>query len=249
MNGIVLSGILILVLAVTHSALGEVRIIGPLLSNQQWSIGVPRPIAEALLRMVWHLTSITWLGLALLAFGLSMPLAIGWSMLIPAAVMIIGLRGHLAWPLFLMAGLAALHYDGWLDNVASPTAWVTGVAFGLAGLVHLYWALGGSWGSTAVFPDIEGRPGWRPGRALTAFVGAVLLGFGVLVVLSGSGTSSGLRPMMIVGAVVLLIRAAGDGRYLGFTKRVFGTEFSRRDTALYTPIVVFLAFGTLASLL
>lgn len=249
MSGIELSGILMLVLAVTHSALGEVRILRPVLSNQQWSIGIPRSITDPLLRMVWHLVSITWFGLALLAFGVSIPMVIAWSMLIPAAVLIIGLRGHLAWPLFLMAGLAALRHDGWFDDVAGPAAWATGLVFGLAGLAHLYWAMGGARGSAAVFPELEGREGWRPGRGLTAVVAFVLLAFGAVVVLFGTGASASLRPSVIVGAAVLLLRAAGEGRYVGFSKRVFGTDFSRLDTALYTPLVVLLAFGTLASLL
>jgi hypothetical protein len=40
---------------------------------------------------------------------------------------------------------------------------------------------------------------------------------------------------------VLLARAIGDGRTLGFTKRVRDTAFARNDTRLFSPLCLFLA--------
>jgi hypothetical protein len=42
-------------------------------------------------------------------------------------------------------------------------------------------------------------------------------------------------------AAVLLIRAIGDFRYAGLTKRINDTSFARKDTRFYTPFCLALA--------
>jgi hypothetical protein len=44
-------------------------------------------------------------------------------------------------------------------------------------------------------------------------------------------------------ALVLLLRAVGDFRLVGFFKRIRGSRFARLDTALYSPFCVLLAIG------
>jgi hypothetical protein len=42
-----------------------------------------------------------------------------------------------------------------------------------------------------------------------------------------------------------MARAVGEGRYVGFLKRVRNTAFARNDTWLYSPLCVALAVGFL----
>lgn len=50
-------------LALAHSALGESAILRPLFAAE-WHTGEARWAVERVLRFAWHLTSITWIGIA-----------------------------------------------------------------------------------------------------------------------------------------------------------------------------------------
>jgi hypothetical protein len=118
----------------------------------------------------------------------------------------------------------------------------------LAGLsaIHLYWAFGGRRGQGAVVPTVAGRPRFSPSRTATVVVAALLALSAVLVV----GGVRGWPPRFVfrVGAagvgLVLIARAVGEGRYLGFFKRERETEFACRDTWLYSPLC--LVLGSMA---
>ena len=123
-----------------------------------------------------------------------------------------------------------------------------GAATVLAGLsaLHLHWAFGGRRGGSAVVPTVDGRPLLSPSRAATLIV-AALLAVGALLLVGGvAGWSPpvGYRVGCGVVGFVLLARALGDRRYVGFLKRERGTEFARRDTVLYSPLC--LALGSIA---
>ena len=47
-------------------------------------------------------------------------------------------------------------------------------------------------------------------------------------------------------AVVLLVRAVGDFRLVGFFKKVTGSRFARLDTMVFSPLCVVLGLGLLA---
>jgi hypothetical protein len=57
-----------------------------------------------------------------------------------------------------------------------------------------------------------------------------------------------MRVLLILALFVLSLRAVGDGRFVGFSKRVRDTAFGRADDALYTPAVVLLWFGAASAL-
>jgi uncharacterized protein DUF3995 len=42
-------------------------------------------------------------------------------------------------------------------------------------------------------------------------------------------------------AIVFMVRAIGDRRYVGFFKRVRGTRFARLDTRIYSPLCLALS--------
>ena len=121
--------------------------------------------------------------------------------------------------------------------------------FALLSLVHVYWALGPHGTKSAVVPEVDGRAAFRPSPPATLAVALVLLACALLV-----AATSGLAPsplpmrilcgLMFALALVLLARAIGDFRLVGFFKRVTGTRFTRLDSAVYSPLCLLLAIGS-----
>jgi hypothetical protein len=124
----------------------------------------------------------------------------------------------------------------------------TAVLFTLMGLVHLYWAAGGSVGKSVPIPERDGRPTFRPRPAGTAGVAGLLFA-AALVVLArlGLGAPSFLERWAGWGtgllAVVFGLRSIGDFRLVGFFKQVRGTTFARWDSWLFSPLCVVIALG------
>ncbi|MBR9884050.1 MAG: DUF3995 domain-containing protein [Oceanospirillales bacterium] len=121
-------------------------------------------------------------------------------------------------------------------------------------LLHLYWALGGEFGVTAALPEANGAPQFKPDLWATLLIAMLLVAFAGLAGLLGLDTGIseshlGLAAYagLAVGGV-LLLRAIGETRYVGFLKRVKGTRFARYDTWLYSPFCLLagLAFLHLA---
>jgi hypothetical protein len=120
--------------------------------------------------------------------------------------------------------------------------------FAVLALWHLYWAAGGKRAKAAAIPRLEGRPAFRPSRAGTLAVAAALLLSGALVLLVSGRLGRLLphAPMLWLSyglALVLLLRAIGDFRLVGFFKRVRGSRFARLDTMLYSPLCLALSAG------
>jgi len=243
----VVAGCLV-VLGIAHSALGERDILRPLFAAE-WSTPIPRGPAERILRFAWHLTSLAWFALAAIAAGGDVLVVVGMVSLSSAALIFAMLRGHLAWPIFLVAGLAALWdadllADGYLRLGAATTIGVSLVA----AAVHVYWAVGGNRYLDRALPPSDG--GFTPGPVLTALVATVLVMFASLVafVAFGSG-STATRTLVLGGVVVLALRAIGDRRVAGFTKTDRNSEFALADDRIFTPLVVLLAVGASGALL
>jgi hypothetical protein len=97
--------------ALIHSWLGEKRIVGPLLT---YSDGVMRkPLARAIVRYAWHVTSALMLACALAVAWPGVPdgpiLAIGTIWLALGLTSLVASRGkHVGWPVLAGAGLAAI---------------------------------------------------------------------------------------------------------------------------------------------
>ena len=47
-------------------------------------------------------------------------------------------------------------------------------------------------------------------------------------------------------AAVVIVRAVGDRKHVGFLKRVRDTEFARRDSRIYSPLCLLLGLGAAA---
>jgi hypothetical protein len=120
----------------------------------------------------------------------------------------------------------------------------------LAGL-HVYWGFGGSWGKAVAVPERDGAPLFRPTRAVTLLITVGLLAAAACAAVRGGLlTAPGAELAAQVGCWVLAVlfgaRAVGEGRYVGFLKRVRNTAFARNDTRFYSPLCLALAAGFLA---
>lgn len=108
--------------------------------------------------------------------------------------------------------------------------------------IHVYWVMGGQWALAAVIPSQpSGKPMFRPGAGATIVVALGLLTFALLT-LSNLGTfDAWVSPQIItIGnwfiTSVFLLRAIGDFKYVGFSKKITGTLFAQSDTKIYSPL-------------
>lgn len=240
------------VLAIAHSGLGERELLRPLFARE-WDLGIPRDAAERILRFAWHLTSVAWLGLAALALGVSLWMVLAAVAFSSGLAIFVMLRGHLAWPIFFAGALAAglaggLVGAGTLASVSVAAA----LALALAGALHLRWALGGGPGeAAAVIPTHpDGTPRFKPPWWATVAVGLALLGGAALLLARTLGWAlPGLQLTLVLMTIVFTLRAAGDGRTVGFSKPRHESTFERLDDRFYTPLSVLFAFGGAAALL
>ena len=243
-------GILTLIAAL-HSVLGEGALLRPLFAKE-WDIGIPRFAAERILRFAWHLTSIAWIGLAVAVVGVPLLHAAAIVCVISGAVVFVMLRGHLAWPLFFAAGMCLWASAGAVPEAALTTTVYLGAALAaaLCGL-HAYWGVGGRWGIANAVPQREdGTPAFSPGPLACFAVSAACAVLGVLLVWPTiAPTPMLLRVGLWVALAVFVVRATGDGKQVGFSRSDRSTAFARADDAVYSPLVVGLAFACGAALL
>ena len=119
--------------------------------------------------------------------------------------------------------------------------------FAILSLLHLYWAAGGRFGGGAVIPTgCRRRRLFNPSPFGTILVAAALFA-AMLVVLGRLKIWGAFVPGWIfysgtwVIALLFLLRAIGDFRYVGFFKSVTDTNFARWDTILFSPLCLFIA--------
>ena len=115
-------------------------------------------------------------------------------------------------------------------------------------LLHFYWAAGGGAGKVAAVPHVGEKPLFVPSKLSTIAVGVALLGMGAMVLWRINAISLPFpRVWSTVGtsliAVAFTLRAVGEFKYVGFFKRVRGTQFARMDTRFYSPLCLGVAVG------
>ncbi len=95
---------------------------------------------------------------------------------------------------------------------------------------------------TAVIPTVDGRPTLEPSTTATLAVAFLLALSALILVAAVSGwTPTWLFRLGAAGiGLVLLARAVGDFRTVGFFKRVRDTDFARNDTRYFAPLCLFL---------
>lgn len=60
------AGVGCLIAAVVHSTVGERVFVQPILANMDWSGFRSATFARRVVRLAWHVTSVTWLGFAMI---------------------------------------------------------------------------------------------------------------------------------------------------------------------------------------
>jgi hypothetical protein len=105
------SAALMVATALTHSILGEVRLIGPLLRGRHGVMA--NDFARTITRYAWHVTSALMVATALAVAWPGTPTAliraIGAIWLVLGLVSLIASRGkHIGWPVLSAAGICAL---------------------------------------------------------------------------------------------------------------------------------------------
>ncbi|MDO9262884.1 MAG: DUF3995 domain-containing protein, partial [Desulfosalsimonadaceae bacterium] len=115
------------------------------------------------------------------------------------------------------------------------------VAFAGLAILHIYWALGGKLDSGKMIPVADGKPVFTPGVLGTFLVAAALACFAAISLALGfrGVVSVDYQPSITfagfaIGAV-LVLRAIGEFKYVGFFKRVRGGDFATYDSLVYSP--------------
>ena len=138
-------------------------------------------------------------------------------------------------------------------DMRDALVWAVAMMFVGLALLHFYWALGGSLGSRAAVPEVGQVPAFHPSTTATVAVAIALLGAAATVTAAGGMiTTAAPQWMPVTGAVVLatilLARAVGDFRLVGFFKSHREGRFAELDTLLYSPACVALGLAILAIL-
>jgi hypothetical protein len=121
------------------------------------------------------------------------------------------------------------------------------VVFIALGILHVAWGFGLRLGGDSFLPQRpDGTPLFMPGP-VACFGAALLCLLTAAVFLARAGFFSAIIPAWItyvgvwVIAAAMLLRALGDFKYSGLTKRIRNTVFARRDTLIYTPFCLVVA--------
>ena len=124
---------------------------------------------------------------------------------------------------------------------------INSTIFILLSFLHIYWALGGNWGMSAILPSVsEGQRRFTTGTYTRLAIGAVMGGF-AFVTIGNMGIFDAylsrdiFRYATVAIAVVFVLRAIGDFRYMGIFKKATGTLFARNDNRYYIPLSITVA--------
>ncbi|MDP3580895.1 MAG: DUF3995 domain-containing protein [Ignavibacteria bacterium] len=131
---------------------------------------------------------------------------------------------------------------------------VNTLVFSFLSLVHVYWALGGKWGATAAIPETEGRLAFTPGKFITIVVATGLFLFAIISASNLGFFTSWIEPSYFrIGmwsiVAIFFLRAIGDFKVMGFSKKTRGTTFAKYDTNFYSPLCLYLASSSLIIIL
>ena len=116
--------------------------------------------------------------------------------------------------------------------------------------LHFYWGLGGKkWVHLAIptSPKATETPLFKPRFFETLAVALGILGFAwvigakVGVFSTFQLPNSYISNSVLVIAIIFLLRAIGEFRYVGFFKKIKETPFAKMDTLYYSPICLLIS--------
>jgi hypothetical protein len=115
-------------------------------------------------------------------------------------------------------------------------------------ILHLFWLFGGKTGLKYAFPhNSKHRKKIYKPPFLVLFILTLLLGgmtmmcFAQLDVIDNLIDQKIVMWGNIISAILLMTRGVGNFKYLGLTKSFTGTDFSKLDTYLYSPLCLLMA--------
>jgi len=114
------------------------------------------------------------------------------------------------------------------------------------GLLHFYWSFGGRIGFMDSLPEEHGKKLFIPDNKQTAFVASL---FTLLSIIHLCYTELLTFPFhenigkygVLILTLIFGIRAFGDFKYLGFTKKIKEGQFSKNDTLIYAPMCLLIS--------
>lgn len=123
----------------------------------------------------------------------------------------------------------------------------------LISLLHVYWACRGTWGTSAVIPERNGKRTFSPHPGLTLVIAGLLAFAAIILLMRASYISFSFNAILLqagawICAVVFALRVIGEFNYVGLFKRIRNTKFAKMDTWLYVPLCTFLSFAFLLSI-
>ncbi len=114
------------------------------------------------------------------------------------------------------------------------------LVFLILATIHLSWAVGSTWGLESALPsDPAGQKIIRPRPAMTLLVslGLLVCAFMYFINPEPDNPKNWIFEWgRLIIPILFLLRALGDFRYVGWTKKVKETRFAKMDTKYYTPI-------------
>jgi hypothetical protein len=131
-----------------------------------------------------------------------------------------------------------------MNNIFSIAQFLNTLIFLIISGFHFYWVFGGKFGSKAVVPETSGKAAFKPSVLATIMVALAML---VGAWLSWKPNLNNHNISFIYGnlaiAIVMLIRAIGDFKYVGFFKKIKGTLFAQNDTRYYSPLCLLISLN------
>ena len=131
-----------------------------------------------------------------------------------------------------------------MNNLFSIAQFLNTSIFIIIAGFHFYWAFGGKFGSQAVVPEISGKAVFQPPVLATVIVALAML---IGAWLSWKPNLNNHAIIFIYGnlaiGIVMLIRAVGDFKYVGFFKKIKGTLFAQNDTRYYSPLCLLISLN------
>ena len=118
---------------------------------------------------------------------------------------------------------------------------INALVFVSLSLIHVYWAVGGKFGNLAVVPSHpDGSKLFKPGPLSTWVVAGGLMVFALITLGNLPSQYGAYQGFIRFGnwtiATIFILRSIGDFRFIGFFKKVKGTNFANNDTRIYSPL-------------
>ena len=113
--------------------------------------------------------------------------------------------------------------------------------------IHFYWALGGKRGFELALPRNAQQQKMLNPKAIDCFLLALgLLAFSLFHLWSAQLFPLNLPTWLLPNGLwvisgIFFLRAVGDFRYVGFSKRIRNTDFARLDYLYYSPLCLLIS--------